>query len=78
MKNNKPQKKSQIDLYKDALAIDAKNREAAALKDYNDAIAEIKKKHNVLLIHAGQYMGNQIKHFISFQSAPVTLQAPKE
>lgn len=73
-RNKKKEKgKSQLELHKDAIAVDAKNREAEATKEYNLMVAEIKKKYNVVMVYAGQYRGSQIQHFISFQSAPITL-----
>lgn len=72
-KNQKQPKKTSLEIHKDALAVDAKNREMEATKAYNEAIAEIKKKYNVVMVYSGQYVNSQIKHFISFQSAPISI-----
>ncbi len=71
---NKPAKKSDLELAKDRIAVDSKNRSDAAVADYNKAVAEIKKKYDVVMVISGQFSGSQIRHIISFQPVPISIQ----
>lgn len=66
-------KKSPLDLAKDAIAVDAKNRSDEAIKEYNEVVASIKKKYNVIMIHSGKFANGRCETYISFQANPVQI-----